>query len=73
MSGSVYTDVNGERQDPNLRFIDTLQKVMTSNPCALDGNIVDVDDGTDELTLGQRSISTISYAIRGQSTLMGVY
>ena len=42
ISGSVYTDVNGERQDPNVRFIDTLRKVMAGNPCALDGNTVDV-------------------------------
>lgn len=70
ISGSVCTDVNGERQDPNVRFIDTLRKVMTGNPCAVDGNTVDTDVGTDERTPSQRSMPTISYAIRGQSTLL---
>ena len=69
ISGSVYTDVNGERQDPNVWFIDTLWKVMTGNLCVLDRNTVDADAGadvgTDEHTLSQRSIPTISYAIRG--------
>jgi hypothetical protein len=27
ITGSVYTDVNGERQDPNVRLIDTLRHV----------------------------------------------
>jgi hypothetical protein len=33
ISGSVCTDVNGERQDPNVRLVDTLRKVMASEPC----------------------------------------
>jgi hypothetical protein len=43
---------------------------MTGNLCTLDGNTVDADVGTDECTPSQRSRPTISYAIRGLSTLM---
>ena len=68
ISGSVYTDVNGERQDPNIRFIDTLQRMVAGNPCSTYENVA--DDATDEPRPGQRSIPTISYAIRGQSTLV---
>jgi hypothetical protein len=70
ISSSVYTDINGERQDPNVQLLDTLQKVMTGIPCAPDRNTVDADDATDECTTGQGSIQAISYVIHGQSTLM---
>jgi hypothetical protein len=68
ISSSVYTDVNGERQDPYARMIDTLREVVTANGY-----------GTGEATAGDSingpgcrtgSMPTISYAIRGQSALM---
>jgi hypothetical protein len=65
ISGSVYTDVNGEREDPDVRLIDTLRRVMAPNE-----STPDADDTTDEHRPGHGSIPTISYAIRGQSTLM---
>ena len=67
VTGSVYTDVNGERTDPNLRLIDALLGVVTGNT-----RWVDETDGSDEHEHEhrQRDLPTISYAIRGQATLM---
>jgi hypothetical protein len=70
ITGSVYTDVNGERQDPNVRLIDTLRRVMASNQCAPSESTLAADDTTDKCRPTQRNLPTISYAVRGQSALM---
>jgi len=74
VTGSVYTDVNGERTDPNLRLIDALLGVVTGNTRWTDEG----DDGYQpahgsdepEHVHRQRDLPTISYAIHGQATLM---
>ncbi|KAH7305354.1 hypothetical protein BKA65DRAFT_365141, partial [Rhexocercosporidium sp. MPI-PUGE-AT-0058] len=66
ITGSVYTDVNGERQDPNVRLIDTLRRVMAGNSCATDENVPPAD----ERRLTQETLPTISYTMHGQSALM---
>lgn len=70
ITGSVYTDVNGERQDPNVRLIDTLRRVMAGNPCEPSESTLDADDATDERRAGQGNLPTISYTMHGQSALM---
>jgi hypothetical protein len=74
VTGSVYTDVNGERTDPNLRLIDSLLGVVTGNT-----RWVDESDDTDQAVDSsdehdhehrQRNLPTITYTIRGQATLM---
>ena len=66
ITGSVYTDVNGERQDPNVRLIDTLRRVIAGNPCATDENA----PAADESRPAKGILPTISYAVRGRSALM---
>jgi hypothetical protein len=77
VTGSVYTDVNGERTDPNLRLIDALLGVVTGNTRWADET--DEDQPADGQGVHghehgrehrQRDLPTISYAIRGQATLM---
>jgi hypothetical protein len=59
-------DINGERQDPNRRWIDALGIVMTNNPCKADRSIVNADDGTNKcIRSRQGNILTISYVIYG--------
>jgi len=71
VTGSVYTDVNGERTDPNLRLIDALLGAVTDNSSQVDETSQAVDDTDEhEHRHGQRDLPTISYAIRGQATLM---
>jgi hypothetical protein len=70
ISGSVYTDINGERQDPNVRLIDTLRRVMVGSLCAPSESTLDADNATVQRRPGQGTVPTISYAIRGQSALM---
>jgi len=74
VTGSVYTDVNGERTDPNLRLIDALLGVVTGNSPQVDetSQAADDADDADEHEHGhrQRDLPTISYAIHGQATLM---
>jgi hypothetical protein len=69
ISGSVYTDVNGERQDPNSRIIDTLREVVAHNRCGTDGSAA-TNDATDEPGSRREIMPTISYAVRGQSAPM---
>src|SRR5271163_2880415 len=68
-TGSVYTDINGERANPDIQMIDALLGVITSNSHQADERVPAVDDTSDEQHQ-QRDIPTISYAIRGQATLM---
>ena len=70
ISGSVYTDVNGERQDPNVRMIDTLREVVSRNRCGTDGNVPSTEDVIEEPVHRRGTMRTISYAIRGQSALI---
>ncbi|PVH90222.1 hypothetical protein DM02DRAFT_636983, partial [Periconia macrospinosa] len=71
MTGSVYTDINGERTDPNLRLIDALSGVVTDNTRWMDENGQAADDSDEhEHEHIQRDLPTISYAIHGQATLM---
>lgn len=71
VTGSVYTDVNGERADPNLRLIDALLRVVTDNSSRIDETTQAADDSEDrDHGQGQSHLPTISYAIRGQATLM---
>ena len=69
ITGSVYTDVNGERVDPNLRLIDALLEVVTSEPSHVD----ETAPASDEPVHTQRDLPTISYAIRGQATLVSAW
>jgi hypothetical protein len=55
VSGSIYTDVNGERQDPDVRLVHSLQGMIAGNPC---------------VPKESANMPTISYVIRGQSALM---
>jgi hypothetical protein len=71
VTGSVYTDVNGERTDPNLRLIDALLGVVTNNSSLIDETTQAADDSEYRgHGHGQNHLPTISYAIHGQATLM---
>jgi hypothetical protein len=70
ISGSVYTDVNGERQDPNARMIDTLREVVARNRCGTGESVPTTEDVTYEPGHRQGVMPTISYTVRGQSALM---
>ncbi len=69
LTSSVYTDVNQERVDPNFRLIDALLGVITNRPSRVDETRSTVES-LNEPVLIQRDLPTISYAIRGQATLM---
>lgn len=69
ISGSVYTDANGERQDPSARMIGTLREVVMRNACDSGENLPIAEDILRE-PARRGAMPTISYAIRGQSALM---
>src|SRR5579871_1886302 len=48
VTGSVYTDVNAERTDPNVQLIDALLGVITGNTCEVDEGTPAADDISDE-------------------------
>ncbi|OKO97720.1 ATP-dependent DNA helicase PIF1 [Penicillium subrubescens] len=62
ITGSVSTDINGERQDPNLRVLAALFGTITNRPPALS-----------EVTLAEKELGkmpAISYTIHGQAILV---
>jgi hypothetical protein len=67
ITGSVYTDINGERTDPNVQMIDALLGLVTDSSSQPDETIPDAEH---EHRQKQRDVPLISYAIRGQATLM---
>src|SRR5947209_8763738 len=64
ITGSVCTDINGERTDPGVRMIDALLGLVTSNASQED------ETAEEEPQHRRRDEPMISYAIRGQATLM---
>src|SRR5579871_5430798 len=73
VTGSVYTDVNGERTDPNLRLIDALLGVVSGNTRWMEVDETDqaVDDPDEHNhEHRQRNLPTISYSTHGQTTLV---
>ncbi|KAH6712162.1 hypothetical protein BKA61DRAFT_553481, partial [Leptodontidium sp. MPI-SDFR-AT-0119] len=69
LTGSVYTDVNGERQDPNVRMIDALLGIVTGSRRQAEEGESTEEGVTDRHPHARRKIPVISYAIRGQATL----
>jgi hypothetical protein len=80
VTGSVYTDINGERTDPNVRLIDALLGVVGDNSdqeaqvdeTSQAGNDSD-QRAQSALEHRQKNLPTISYSIRGQATIMSSY
>jgi hypothetical protein len=70
ITGSVYTDINGERQDPNARIIDTLLAVVADNRHQTDERALPTGDTIDTQRHKRRDIPTISYAVHGQFALI---
>jgi hypothetical protein len=62
ITGSVSTDINRERQDPNLRVLHALSSTIINRPPALS------EVTSAEKWLGKMPV--ISYTIHGQATLV---
>jgi hypothetical protein len=69
ITGSVYTDVNGERQDPNVRMINTLLGLV-NNPLQSNQSGSVLEDVVDNHLQDQQKLPILSYTIRGRATLM---
>jgi hypothetical protein len=67
ITGSVYTDVNGERQDPNVRMVDALLGIVAGRSGETE---TPANEGVHVRHTEQRNVPTISYAIRGQAALL---
>ena len=69
VTGSVYTDINGERTDTNIRMIDALLELVSSSSSKGNEATEAVED-----TLGdqhrERNAPKIAYAICDHATLM---
>jgi hypothetical protein len=68
VTGSVYTDINGERTDPNVRMIDALLGITANDSSGGSQETQTAGDITGQHRQGNTPM--ISYAIRGQATLM---
>ena len=66
VTGSVYTDINGEGTDPNIRMIDALLGVVAGNA----PNADEIIPAEDEHHHRQKNLPRISYIIYGQVKLM---
>jgi hypothetical protein len=70
ITGSVSTDINGERQDPNLRVLDALFSVVADRQPTLSEGISTGKRVRNTRTLGHPKMPIISYTIHGQATLV---
>jgi Domain of unknown function (DUF6570) len=75
ITGSVYTDVNGERTDPNLRLMDALLGVVSGNVRWMELDEIDQAADTDDSDEHnhehrQQNLPTIFYSTHGQTTLV---
>ncbi|KAH6985174.1 hypothetical protein EDB80DRAFT_232831 [Ilyonectria destructans] len=70
MTGSVSTDVNGERQDPNIRTLDTLFSIVANRPAAPRDRNSARNEIVDMPPLNHQRVPAISYTVRGQTTLV---
>jgi hypothetical protein len=70
ITGSVATDINGERQDPNLCALDALFGVVANRhaPSVVDTSTREHGRNTRALNHGKTPV--ISYTIRGEATLV---
>ena len=68
MTGSVSTDINGERQNPDTRTLDTLLSVVTSTTYPTDQRTSTTNNVHNTGALDQRRIPVISYMVHGQTT-----
>ena len=66
ITGSVYTDVNGERRDPNVPMIDALLGMVANRSNPTDQTIPPTTTNCPD----QRNMPTISYSIQGQAVLL---
>jgi hypothetical protein len=63
MTGSVSTDINGERQDPNMRMLQTLFQIV-SNHSTLPHHQQRIQHDT------HKTLPVISYTVDGKITLL---
>ena len=69
LTGSVSTDINGERQNPDTRMLHTLLDVVGGRSCTSEQDLERTDPALACPRAGQR-IPVISYTTRGQVALM---
>lgn len=70
ITGSVSTDINGERQDPDLRALDALFSVVTNRPAPSREDMSVRESERNTQHFDHRKLPIISYTTRGETTLM---
>ncbi|OKO94694.1 ATP-dependent DNA helicase pfh1 [Penicillium subrubescens] len=70
ITGSIFTDINGERQDPNVCALDALVSVVTNRPPPSREVMSARESERNTQLLDHRKIPVVSYTIRGEATLM---
>jgi hypothetical protein len=66
ITGSVYTDVNGERRDPNVPMIDALLGMVTDRSNPTDQTMPPATANRPD----RRNVPTIAYGIQGPTVLL---
>ncbi|KAJ5111789.1 hypothetical protein NUU61_001419 [Penicillium alfredii] len=70
LTGSVSTDINGERQNPDIRVLDTLLDVITNGSRLSEQCDLENPDSTDSRSFPSRHIPAISYKTHDYVALM---
>ncbi|KAI3286470.1 hypothetical protein DTO002I6_8141 [Penicillium roqueforti] len=70
ITGSVSTDINGERQDPNICALDALLSVVTKRPAPPRKDTSARESERNTQLLDHRKKPVVCYTIRGEATLM---
>jgi hypothetical protein len=70
ITGSVCTDINGERQDPNVCALEALLDVVANRPAPSGVDASSRESLRNMRPLDHRKMPVISYKIRGEATLV---
>ena len=72
VTASVTTDLNGVRQNPDLRLLNTLYTLVNDQPLEAESQYTSTSHGnrTVRLTNTQQRTPIIEYGIRGQASLL---
>jgi hypothetical protein len=70
ITGSVSTDINGERQDPDMRMLNTLFSLVSRQAPQAGSNDWSRSDVQPTLRNDPQKLPVISYTVQGKTTLV---
>lgn len=70
VTASVTTDLNGDRQNPGLRLLNTVFTLVNDPPLDVQPHHNSTSHGNPSLSIAEQRTPVIEYGIRGQASLL---